>query len=105
MTPPAGVLAAVRQPQHTQCEDAVDDGLRLRRVDRNHSPRLLSLEQRSTRIRRAEAPLEIHRRAEAVGLPVAEAPQHRALQCAQIAHPRGLARGRRSAVWIGENLQ
>ncbi len=108
---PARVLAAVRQPQHAQRQDAVDGGLRLLRIHSDHRPRLLPMHQRAARVRRPKALLQVHRGAEAVCLPLAPsvataaAAQHHPLQRLQVAHPCRLARRGSAPVAVGQNLQ
>ncbi len=98
----------MRQPQRAQRQNPVHRGLRLRFIHPDHRPRLLPLQQRPARIRRAEALLQVHRGAKAVRLPVApvvSAAQHPPFQRAQIAHPRCLAGCRRSPVLVRQKLQ
>ncbi len=103
--PPIARLAAMLQPQNPQRQNPVDGRLRLFLIHRDHGPRLLSLHQRATRIRRPKALLQVHRGPKCVCLPLRKAPRQHSLQHSQILHPRRLACRRRAAVTVGHKFQ
>ena len=70
--PPAGLRSTCVEPQYAHRQRAVDRHRRLILIDADHGPGLLALHQRTASVGWAEALLEVHRGAKALGLPVLE---------------------------------